>query len=76
MLTSDVLEFRLPIDLNILSEHAYVHRLKSQFIDFATPATVRIKCDGTEIAFETFREHLDLPLNISTPEVWSFENIG
>lgn len=55
-----VSEFWLPIVLNTLSEQAYVLRLKSKFIcDFATPTTVRVKCDGRETACEAFREHLD-----------------
>jgi len=53
-------EFWLPIVLNTLSEQAYILRLKSQFIcDFATPTTVRVKCDGREIACDAFKEHLD-----------------
>jgi hypothetical protein len=57
---SGVSEFWLPIVLNILSEQAYVLRLRSQFIcDFATPTTVRIKCDGGKIACEAFKKHLD-----------------
>ena len=55
-----VSEFWLPIVLNTLSEQAYVLRLKSRFIcDFATPTTVRVKCDGRETACEAFKEHLD-----------------
>jgi hypothetical protein len=55
-----VSEFWLPIVLNTLSEQAYVLRLKSKFIcDFATPTTVRVKCDGRETACEAFKEHLD-----------------
>jgi hypothetical protein len=57
---SGVSEFWLPIVLNTLSEQAYVLRLKSRFIcDFATPTTVRVKCDGRETACEAFKEHLD-----------------
>jgi len=55
-----VSEFWLPIVLNTLSEQAYILRLKSQFIcDFVTPTTVRVKCDGREIACDAFKEHLD-----------------
>jgi Protein of unknown function (DUF2786) len=55
-----VSEFWLPIVLNTLSEQAYVLRLKSRFIcDFATPTTVRVKCDGRETACEAFKKHLD-----------------
>jgi hypothetical protein len=57
---SGVSEFWLPIVLNTLSEQAYVLGLKSKFIcDFATPTTVRVKCDGRETACEAFKEHLD-----------------
>ena len=57
---SGVSEFWLPIVLNTLSEQAYVLGLKSKFIcDFATPTTVRVKCDGRETACEAFQEHLD-----------------
>ncbi len=39
---------------------AYILRLKSQFIcDFATPTTVRVKCDGRETACDAFKEQLD-----------------
>jgi hypothetical protein len=55
-----VSEFWFPIVLNILSEQAYVLRLKSRFIcDFATPTTLCIKCDGRDTACEAFKEHLD-----------------
>jgi hypothetical protein len=57
---SSVSEFWLPILLNTLSEQAYVLELKSKIIcDFATPTTVRIKCDGRETACEAFKEHLN-----------------
>jgi Protein of unknown function (DUF2786) len=57
---SGVSEFWLPIVLNTLSEQAYALRLKNKFIcDFATPTTVRIKCDGRELACEAFKKHLD-----------------
>lgn len=57
---SGVSEFWLPILLNTLSEKAYVLSLKSRFnCDFATPTTVRVKCDGRETACEAFREHLN-----------------
>jgi hypothetical protein len=56
---SGVSEFWLPIVLNTLSEQAYILRLKSRFIcDFASPTTVRVKCDGGETACEAFKEHL------------------
>jgi len=49
--------------LNTLSEQAYILRLKSQFIcDFATPTTVRVKCDGRETACDAFKEQLDSPV--------------
>jgi hypothetical protein len=56
---SGVSEFWLPIVLNALSEQAYILGLKSKFVcDFATPTTVRVKCDGRDTACEAFKEHL------------------
>jgi hypothetical protein len=55
---SGVSEFWLPIVLNTLSEQAYILGLKSRFTcDFATPTTVRVRCDGRDTACEAFREH-------------------
>jgi hypothetical protein len=57
---SGVYEFWLPIVLNTLSEQSYILRLNTKFIcDFATPTTLRIKCDGRDTACEAFKEHLD-----------------
>ena len=55
---SGISEFWLPILLNALSEQAYVLELKSKIIcDFATPTTVRVKCDGSETACEAFNDN-------------------
>jgi hypothetical protein len=55
-----VSEFWLPILLNTLSDQAYALGLKSKIIsDFATPTTVRVRCDGSETACEAFEEHLN-----------------
>jgi hypothetical protein len=57
---SGVSEFWLPIVLNTLSEQAYILGLKSKFTcDFATPTTVRVKCDGRDTACEAFQEQFD-----------------
>jgi len=57
---SGVSEFWLPIVLNTLSEQAYALGLKSKIIsDFATPTTVKVKCDGRDTACEAFKEHLN-----------------
>jgi hypothetical protein len=63
-------EFWLPIVLNTPSEQAYILGLKSKFIcGFATPTTVRVKCDGRDTVCEAFKEHLEsLWWNISTPD--------